>query len=457
MRKILAVAWREFASTAITKAFIIGAFVIPGVMIATIPDIIMLVAGAKGPRVVGEVGIIDHTGEIAARIEAELSVERVAERRGDIQKRVQEELGKLGMGGGDAGAAAAAQAAIMAEIPEYHPVVLPPDADAEAEQKLLHEKDANRLALAVVAPDAVRRAPDAERFGAYQLFVRPGLDDRNRDDLRAALRRAILDARYEANGVVKSELEALVSLDNAETREVTASGEERSSTEELKAMLPLGFIILLMMSVMIGGQYLLTTTVEEKSSRVVEILLAAVSPIELMTGKIIGQMCVGLLLLFIYTGMGVGTLSFFSLTDLIAPWQLACLFMFFILAYFMIASFMAAIGAAVNELREAQSLMGPVMIVVMLPYILWMPISRDPNSTLSLVLSLIPPMSPFAMMMRMTSSDPPPMWQVLLALGLNALAAYLSVWAAGKVFRIGLLMYGKPPNFRTLLRWIRMA
>ena len=123
----------------------------------------------------------------------------------------------------------------------------------------------------------------------------------------------------------------------------------------------------------------------------------------------------------------------------------------------MIASFMAAIGAAVNELREAQSLMGPVMVVVMLPYILWFPISRDPNSTLSTVLSMVPPISPFAMMMRITSSDPPDTWQVLLSIGISALGAYACVWVAGKIFRIGLLMYGKPPNFKTLVRWVRMA
>jgi ABC-2 type transport system permease protein len=208
---------------------------------------------------------------------------------------------------------------------------------------------------------------------------------------------------------------------------------------------------------MVGGQYLLTTTIEEKSSRVVEVLLSAVSPMQLMTGKILGQMAVGVVLLSVYMGVGMAALSAFSLLDLISPMTIAYVIIYFVLAYFIIASLMAAIGASVNELREAQSLMGPVMMVLMLPYIFGFPISRDPNSTLAFVLSMVPPMSPFAMVIRITSNEPIPAWQIALSLALTAFAAYVCVWFAAKVFRIGLLMYGKPPNLKTLIRWVRMA
>ncbi|MEZ6244357.1 MAG: ABC transporter permease, partial [Phycisphaerales bacterium] len=104
-----------------------------------------------------------------------------------------------------------------------------------------------------------------------------------------------------------------------------------------------------------------------------------------------------------------------------------------------------------------QSLQTPVMMVMVLPYILWMPITRDPNALWVTILSFIPPVSPFMMMMRMTSSQEVPWWQPPIAIAISAVGAYCCLWFAAKVFRVGLLMYGKPPNFRTLIRWVRMA
>jgi ABC-2 type transport system permease protein len=95
--------------------------------------------------------------------------------------------------------------------------------------------------------------------------------------------------------------------------------------------------------------------------------------------------------------------------------------------------------------------------MLMLPWILWMPISRDPNSIFATVSSFIPPLNCFVMLLRMTSTTPPPWWQVWLSILIGIGGVYCALWFAAKVFRVGLLMYGKPPNFKTLLRWVRMA
>jgi ABC-2 type transport system permease protein len=120
-------------------------------------------------------------------------------------------------------------------------------------------------------------------------------------------------------------------------------------------------------------------------------------------------------------------------------------------------SFMMAVGASVNDMREAQSLMMPIMMFMFIPWMLWFPISRDPNSTLSIVLSFLPPTNTFAMMLRMASPSPPPAWQIWLSIAIGIVTVYAALWFTAKVFRIGLLMYGKPPNFRTLIRWVRSA
>ncbi len=114
-------------------------------------------------------------------------------------------------------------------------------------------------------------------------------------------------------------------------------------------------------------------------------------------------------------------------------------------------------GKTMNELREAQSLIMPIMLVIMVPWLTWMPISRDPNSTFSVAMSFIPPVNTFAMMLRMASVSPPPLWQVWLSICVGVVAVFAALWFAAKVFRIGLLMHGRPPNLATLIRWVRAA
>jgi ABC-2 type transport system permease protein len=121
------------------------------------------------------------------------------------------------------------------------------------------------------------------------------------------------------------------------------------------------------------------------------------------------------------------------------------------------AAMMAAIGSAVNELREAQTLMTPVMMLTMMPWMIWFLIQRAPNSTLATSLSFVPIVSPFVMVLRLGGSEPVPQWQHPVALAIGAVTSVVVIWAAAKIFRIGVLMYGKPPNFRTLLKWVRMA
>jgi ABC-2 type transport system permease protein len=189
----------------------------------------------------------------------------------------------------------------------------------------------------------------------------------------------------------------------------------------------------------------------------VEVLLSALSPMQLMTGKIMGQLGVGLAILVIYGSIGGGALVLFGLADLLGVLNVVYLIVFFLIAYVTVGAMMAAIGSAVNDLREAQSLQGPVMIAMFIPYMLWFPISRDPNSAFATGISFLPPVSPFVMMLRITSLEPPPTWQVLLAIAVGLLGVYVALWAAAKIFRIGLLMFGKPPNLVTLLRWVREA
>ncbi|HEY9183238.1 MAG TPA: ABC transporter permease, partial [Gammaproteobacteria bacterium] len=129
----------------------------------------------------------------------------------------------------------------------------------------------------------------------------------------------------------------------------------------------------------------------------------------------------------------------------------------FLIAFFTLGSLMMAAGAAVNDMREAQQLMMPMSILLMLPWILWMPISRNPDSMLAIVASLVPPLNTFGMLLRLSSTSPPPAWQVWLSIAIGVAGVFATVWFSAKVFRIGLLMFGKPPDFKTLVKWARAA
>lgn len=463
MMRIVSIAWREFSSTAMTKGFIIGAVVVPLILTAIIPLIIILAMMAKPPAVEGTVAVIDKSGRVLDAIRGNLTPEKIAERMDEDRERAMQMASamaeKMGAGSGEVGRG---MAVADAAVPPAHKLAVeefPPDADTKAIQAPMlvgKVRDGGRQAIVIVEPDAVEKAPDATEYGGFQVFIRPKLDERVVGDLRWAVRDAIRRTRIEAQGMDPARLAALTTVITRDTKEVTETG-ERGSTEALTQMLPIGFMILLITSVMVGGQYLVTTTVEEKSNRVVEVLLSAVSSKQLMTGKILGQMLVGMVLLFVYSGLGLGAMAAFSVFYLVEPTTILYLFIFFLIAYFLVAATLAAVGSAVNDMREAQSLQTPVMMAIIIPYMLWFPISRDPNSWLAIILSMLPPMSPFVMMLRVTSTEPPPTWQVLLSIALGLVAVYIAVWAAAKVFRVGLLMYGKPPNFRTLIKWVRMA
>ena len=142
---------------------------------------------------------------------------------------------------------------------------------------------------------------------------------------------------------------------------------------------------------------------------------------------------------------------------IIDPLLIVYLLVFFLITYLIFGALMMSIGAAVNEIQEAQSLIGPVMLLLILPYMLSPMIGRAPNSPLSVALSFIPPVNTIAMMTRMASDVPPPAWQVWLSLVMGVAGACAALWFAGKVFKLGLLMHGKPPNVRTLIRWAREA
>ena len=200
----------------------------------------------------------------------------------------------------------------------------------------------------------------------------------------------------------------------------------------------------------------LTTTIEEKSNKVMEVLLSAVSPTQLMAGKIFGQAAVAALMLVMFGGIIIAGLIALALSNILSVQLILLSLAYFVIAYFTIATVMAAIGSAVSELRDAQALMTPVIVVLMMPLVLYIPINNNPTSTLAVVTSMIPPLTPFVMPLRLAASpEPLPAWEIIASLLIGVGSVVCLLWITSRIFRVGVLMQGKPPSPMELLRWMR--
>ena len=464
MKRLLTVAQREFLATVLNKGYLIG-ILLPIVLMTLVILLLPKLMNEKAPRVEGEIAVLDPTGEVTELFRQHISPEAMAERRIEEVKKplaeAPEEVQALAAGAMNNPVAKAAMETALGQVPQLTVKALPADAKLVEEKKPLLvgkiEAGGQRLAVAVIKPDAVMKQEGKDEFGTWDLYVRPKLDDRLADELRYGLREAVVAARVSKAGLDRKTIDSLMEPTRPpRSITVTAEGEQKTN-EVITVLLPIGFAGLLMMSVLIGGSGLLMSTIEEKSSRVVEVLLSAVSPMELMAGKVLGQMGAALLILVLYSSLGTAALVVFALAGVLEWTMLLYLLAFFFVTYLFFASMLGAIGAAVNDVREAQTLQTPVILTLVVPYMFWFPISRNPNSWFSTIISFVPPCNSFAMLLRMTSTSPPPAWQPILSLLIGAAASAVALWAAAKVFRIGLLQFGKAPDYKTMWRWIRMA
>jgi ABC-2 type transport system permease protein len=458
MRRVWLVAVREFVSAVANKGFVIGLLVMPAI-IAILIMVIPRLMDTQGAPITGEVAVIDPTGQVLEDLRAGLKPEAIARRQAQNARRALENTPEAVRAVAENSSDAAIERA-MGGAPLFTIVERAGTADVQAEKRWLTETtqpgQLRHLALVVVHPDAVVAAEGKSQYGAYDIYVPENLDERVESTIFEALRESLVTARVRAHNLDRAQVEAVMRVQRATSVTVTA-GAERRTNVGFNRFLPFIFAGLLVFGIMIGGQTLLTQVIEEKSSRVVEVLLSAVSPLELMAGKILGQMAVSMLVLALYVVMGLLLLTSFAMLGLVDPILIVYLVVFFLVGYLVFASVFAAVGAAVNEMREAQSLMTPIMLALMAPWFFATPIGSNPNAPFSVAMSLIPPVNTFAMMIRLSSTTPPPFWQVGLSLLVGVASAVAAMWFAAKIFKVGLLLHGKPPTFGTLIRWARQA
>ena len=250
------------------------------------------------------------------------------------------------------------------------------------------------------------------------------------------------------------------------TYKVTEEGEEKVDSG-LSFAITFILLMFLYMALIMYGAYVMRSVYEEKLSRVVEVILSSCKPFHLMAGKILGLGAVGLTqyliwssaagLLTIYSGALIKAFAT-STTDVSVPTipisVLIYFVVYFVLGYLLFATLYAALGAMVNTDQDAQQLQFPVVIIIIISFMLAFQIIRNPASDFSVIISMIPFFSPITMFTRI-SVQAPPFSEILLSIVILIATIIFLIWLAGKIFRVGILMYGKRPTIPEIFRWIR--
>jgi ABC-2 type transport system permease protein len=414
--KLWAVIRREYVERVRTKGFVIGTVLGPLIMGAMmIVPLLVMRSGSKQLRV----AVLDGTGTLRPAVEDALRAARFDDRpRFDVQPGA----------GGDPGPREAAlkKAVLEGGLDGY--LELPADAVAKGTASYFGRNVSNRIDLRTM-----ERAVSGVVVGIR--LAGAGLDPGKVKDLTREL--------------------------DLKTIRLSETGER----EDQGAAMIFSIILLMILyvSILMWGQMVMTSVIEEKTSRVVEVMAAGVSPTTLLAGKLFGVGAAGLtqflvwsLSLFAFSMAGASpVLGSVSMPE-ITPLMLVSFVLFFLLGFLFYASLYAAIGAAVNTVQEAQNLVWPVMMPYILGMVFFTVVLEAPDGALAVTLSMIPGISPLIMFLRIVVLTPP-WWQIALSIALLVLAILGVLWASARVYRVGILMYGKKPTFPELVKWVRHA
>ncbi|MEA2695439.1 MAG: type transport system permease protein [Acidobacteriota bacterium] len=431
---IRVVAKREYLQRIKGKGFWIATLIIPLFLVAVTVLPSLLLAKAETRQ---KVVVVDSTGQAAGELQSALA-------KPSAPKAAKPD-GERGRGGNTS----------------FEPTVEPPGPDRAAQREDLDRRVRAGQIDAWIWVDPAGLAANHVEYHARNVsnFV---TQEALRDSLSSAIRRV----RLRQAGFDPERIGALTQPVDLDTVKI---GKEGSRAEGGLAGFAFAYLLFMMlyMVIAIWGQQVMTGVLEEKGTRIVEVLVASVRPFDLLMGKLIGICCLGLTQIIIWfttlivvTAPGIVASIAFLPAGMHKPtvtFVLAINFaIFFVLGFFVFATLYAAIGASFNNVQEAQQVAAFVIFFLIAPLFLMFRIVNDPDSTLAVVASLIPPFTPLLMTLRI-ALQPPPLWQILLSYVLTLTFIWGMVWLAARIYRTGILMYGKKPTIQEIWRWVRYA
>src|SRR5579862_6274374 len=422
MRKVWLIVKREYLTRVKTKGFVIGTLLIPFLGLVSVALVAFVASHGSNQKF--RVAIVDNSGGLSESIAQKLD---------------------------DPPGSGKPQFTVTQSINR-------PDSPDAAEDNLRTEVNSRALDAYLVVPSDLSRA--------VQLHTRNPGNFRVIGPLTAAVNQALIEARLNAQGIHVKDLGDVTRGGELQVIKVSQGGEAVEKGQTIGVAV--GLVILLYMSLLMYGIITMRSVLEEKTSRTMEVLISSVQPVQLLTGKILGvagvaftQFLIWIASLGLVLSYGAVMAAMFnpgsSFPAIHVPLSLLIWAAFFFFGgYFLYSAMFAAIGAACSNEQDAAQLqwlaMGPLVFTMM---IYWTVLS-DPSSKVSLVLSEIPWFSPVLMPMRISIMSPP-VWQLVLSAALLFLAVWVVIYLSAKVYRIGVLMYGKRPTLPELVRWLRYS
>jgi ABC-2 type transport system permease protein len=328
--------------------------------------------------------------------------------------------------------------------------------DLEAVKKELSSQvEAGALEGYIVFPEDIIERGTATYFGKKVSNIR------TLERVDNALNETIVARRLSMQGLDYGEVREMIKHVRIETVQVLKGGEKASEFERTY-ITSFIFIMMLYMTILLWGMAVQRSIIEEKNNRVIEVLLSSLRSFDIMAGKIIGVGAVGLTQYAIWAVFGLG-LSFYALSTgqfsqfvSFSGVTLAFFVLFYLLGFLFYSTLFAGIGAVCNTDQEAQQLQTPIVMCLAFTIIIPMAVMQSPEGMFATVLSMIPFFAPILMFMRINILMPPA-WQIVLSIGILIGSIYVAGVLAAKVFRIGILMYGKRPDVREIVKWMKRA
>ncbi len=445
MHKVLTIARRDYIATVRTKAFVFGLVVAPLVFGGA--SIAMSLFKGKPDLKDRRVAIIDHTGVVAGPL---VSAALEKNDRELFDKKTHQQI-----------------------APRYVFEVIAPAANSKDQLLALSGRVRRKqlVAFLEIGKDALRPPEPAGDSGdesdeeagpdaRVSYYTNAGGIDEMRNWLNGPINDGVRLARLAQIGIdinrnkgltasVPVEGLSLVERDE-KTGEVRAA-RKRSQLEGF--LVPFAVAMILTMIVMAGSAPMLQNVTQDKSQRIVETLLGAATPFDLMTGKVLGSVGVSVTSSVLYVLAGTVAVNALGVAGLLPLTIILWFYVYLLADVVMLCAFAAALGACCSTPQDAQNLAIVLLMPCLIPMFMLVTVLRQPNGMLATVMSLVPPFTPILMLLRQAMPNGVPAWQPWVGLLGVLIFAAATVWAAARIFRVAILMQGKPPRLAEMLRW----
>jgi ABC-2 type transport system permease protein len=442
MYKIVTIAKRDYIATVRTKAFIFGLVLAP--ILFGGGSIGMSFLNSKPELKDRRVAIVDRTGLVAVPL---VSAAREKNDRELFDKKTHRQI-----------------------EPRYIFEVIAPAADAKTQLLALSDRVRRKdlVAFLDIGKDALRAPAPADDStdekidpnASVSYYANVGGIDEIRMWLYGPINDGVRLARMAQAGVDVSRVKGLSAgvpiegLSLVERDEKTGEIRQARKRHELEGFfVPFAVAMILAMIVMVGTAPMLQNVTQDKSQRIVETLLGAASPLELMSGKVLGSVGVSVTSSMLYVIAGVIAVNALGLVGLLPTSIILWFYIYLLTDVIMLCSFAAALGSCCSTPQDAQNLAVVLLLPCILPMFMLVAVLRQSNGALATTMSLVPPFTPILMLLRQSMPGGVPAWQPWVGLAGALIFAAATVWAASRIFRVAILMQGKPPKLAEMARW----